>query len=202
MHETTQSLSAIEQGDGQVAEQLLPFIYDELHRLAAELMAREPSEQTLQATALVNEAYIRLVEPMQTQHWHGRAHFFAAAAETMRRILVEHARRRRAGKYGGGWHRIPLDDVQVADPQYDVDQADDILAIDEALERFAAEDPVKAQLVKLRYFVGLSVKEAAGVLGISRITAERYWSYARVWLYAELTRDDSAAGVSERHPSS
>ena len=116
------------------------------------------------------------MEPTQTQHWHGRAHFFAAAAEAMRRILVENARHRRVGKYGGGWHRIPLDDVQVADRQHDGNQADDVLAVDEALERFAAEDPVKAELVKLRYFAGLSVKEAAGVLGISRITAERYWS--------------------------
>ena len=197
MHDTKRPLSAIEYGDGQAAEQLLPLIYDELHRLAAELVAREQSWQTLEATALVNEAYLRLVEPMQTQHWHGPAHFFAAVAEAMRRILVEHARRRRAGKYGGGWHRIPLDDVQVADRQHDGNQADVILAIDEALERFAAEDPVKAELVKLRYFAGLSVKEAASVLGISRITAQRYWSYARVWLYAELTRDDSAAGVTE-----
>jgi len=202
MHNAKRLLSAIENGDGQAAEQLLPLIYDELHRLAAELVARERPGQTLQATALVNEAYIRLVEPSRTQNWNGRAHFFAAAAEAMRRILVEHARRRRAAKYGGGWHRIPLDDVQVADRQHDGNQADDVLAVDEALERFAAEDPVKAELVKLRYFAGLSVKEAAGVLGISRITAERYWRYARVWLYAELTRDDSAAGVSETEPYS
>ena len=193
MQETTRPLSAVEQGDGQATEQLLPLIYDELHRLAAELVARERPWQTLQATALVNEAYLRLVEPMQTQHWHGRAHFFAAAAEAMRRILVEHARRRRAGKYGGGWHRIPLDDVQRADPQHDVDKADDILDVDEVLERFAAEDPVKAELVKLRYFSGLSVKEAAGVLGISQVTAERYWSYARVWLYAALTQGGTSA---------
>ncbi len=202
MQDTKRPLSAIEYGEGQAAEQLLPLIYDELHRLAAELVARERPGQTLQATALVNEAYLRLVEPTQTQHWQGRAHFFAAAAEAMRRILVEHARRRRAAKYGGGWHRIPLDDVRVADRQHDGNQADDVLAVDEALERFAAEDPVKAELVKLRYFAGLSVKEAAGVLGISRITAERYWRYARVWLYAELTRDDSAAGVSETEPYS
>jgi len=195
MHETTRLLSAIEYGDGQAAEQLLPLIYDELHRLAAELVARERPGQTLEATALVNEAYIRLVEPMQTQHWHGRAHFFAAAAEAMRRILVEHARRRRAGKYGGGWHRIPLDDVQVTDRQHDGNQADDILAVDETLERFAGEDPVKAELVKLRYFAGLSVEEAAGVLGISRTTAERYWSYARVWLYVALTQDDTSGSA-------
>ena len=119
----------------------------------------------------------------------------------MRRILVEHARRRRAGKYGGGWHRIPLAAGVVSDRQHDGHQADDILAVDEALERFAAEDPVKAELVKLRYFAGLSVEEAASMLGISRATAERYWSYARVWLYVELTRDDSAARVPEPQPS-
>jgi RNA polymerase sigma factor (TIGR02999 family) len=119
----------------------------------------------------------------------------------MRRILVEHARRRRAGKHGGGWHRIPLDACLVADRQHDGHQTDDVLAVDEALERFAAEDPVKAELVKLRYFAGLSVEEAASVLGISRATAERYWSYARVWLYAELSRDDSAAGITETQPS-
>jgi RNA polymerase sigma factor (TIGR02999 family) len=202
MHDTTRLLSAIEQGDGQAAKQLLPLIYDELHRLAAELVARERPGQTLEATALVNEAYLRLVEPTQTQHWHGRADFFGAAAEAMRRILVENARWRRARKHGGGWHRVPLDRLQVPEHEPQGKRAEDIFAVDEALERFAAEDPVKAELVKLRYFVGLSIKEAAGVLGISRITAERYWSYARVWLYAELTRDDSAAGVSERHPSS
>ncbi len=197
MQDTKRPLLAIEYGDGQAAEQLLPLIYDELHRLAAELVARERPGQTLQATALVHEAYLRLVEPSRTQNWNGRAHFFAAAAEAMRRILVENARQRRAGKHGGGWHRVPLDDVRVAARQHDGNPADEILAVDEALERFAAEEPVKAELVKLRYFAGLSVKEAAGVLGISRITAERYWLYARVWLYAELTRDDSAAGVTE-----
>jgi len=202
MHDTTRLPLAIEYGDGQAAEQLLPLIYDELHRLAAELMARERPGQTLQATALVNEAYLRLVEPSRTQNWNGRAHFFAAAAEAMRRILVENARWRRARKHGGGWHRVPLDRLQVPGHEPQGKRAEDIFAVDEALERFAAEDPVKAELVKLRYFVGLSVKEAAGVLGISRITAERYWSYARVWLYAELTRDDSAAGVPETQPYS
>ncbi len=201
MHEITRLLSAYEQGDAQASQDLLPLLYDELHRLAVELMAREHPGQTLQATALVNEAYVRLVEPTQIQHWNGRGHFFAAAAEAMRRILVERARRRRAGKHGGGWHRIALDASLVADRHHDGHQADDILAVDEALERFAAEDPVKADLVKLRYFAGLSVEETASVLGISRATAERYWSYARVWLYAELSRDDSAAGIAETRPS-
>jgi len=195
MHETTRLLSAIEYGDGQVAEQLLPLIYDELCRLAAELMAREPSEQTLQATALVNEAYLRLVEPTQTQHWHGRAHFFAAAAEAMRRILVENARWRRARKHGGSWHRLPLDDLHVPGHEPQGDLADDILAVDEALEQFATEAPVKAELVKLRFFSGLSVGEAASVLGISRATAERYWSQARVWLYVALTQDDTSGSA-------
>jgi RNA polymerase sigma factor (TIGR02999 family) len=189
MHDTTRLLSAIEQVDGQAAEHLLPMIYDELHRLAAELMARERPGQTLQATALVNEAYLRLVEPTQTQNWHGRAHFFAAAAEAMRRILVENARWRRARRHGGGWHRVPLDDLHVPWHEPQGDLADDILAVDEALERFAAEDPVRAELVKVRYFAGLSVVEAAGVLGISRSTAERYWSQARFWLYVALTQD-------------
>jgi len=195
MHDTTRLLSAIEQGDGQTTEELLPLIYDELHRLAAELMARESSGQTLEATALVNEAYLRLAEPTQIQHWHGRAHFFAAAAEAMRRILVENARWRRARKHGGGWHRVPLDSLQVPGHEPQVERADDILAVDEALERFAAEDPVKAELVKLRYFAGLSVKEAAGELGISRITADRYWSQARVWLYVALTQDDTSGSA-------
>ncbi len=189
MHDATRLLSAIEQGDGQATEQLLPLVYDELHRLAAELMAREPSEQTLQATSLVNEAYLRLVEPTQNQHWHGRAHFFAAAAEAMRRILVENARWRHARKHGGGWHRVPLDDLHVPGHETQGDLADDILAVDEALEQFATEAPVKAELVKLRFFSGLSVGEAASVLGISRATAERYWSQARVWLYIALTQD-------------
>src|SRR5271157_4558305 len=149
MHDAKRLLSAIENGDGQAAEQLLPLIYDELHRLAAEFVARERPGQTLEATALVNEAYLRLAEPMQTQHWHGRAHFFAAAAEAMRRILVENARWRRARRHGGGWHRVPLDDLHAPGHEPQGDLADDIHAVDEALERFAAEEPVKAELVKL-----------------------------------------------------
>jgi RNA polymerase sigma factor (TIGR02999 family) len=187
MRDITRLLSAYEQGDAQASEDLLPLLYGELHRMAAELMAREHPGQTLQATALVNEAYLRLMVPTQTQHWNGRGHFYAAAAEAMRRILVERARRRHAVKHGGNRHRIPLDSGLVVDRQHDSHRADDILAVDEALERFAAEDPIKAELVKLRYFVGLTVEEAASILGISRATAQRYWSYARVWLYAELT---------------
>ena len=149
MHDTKRLLSAIEYGDGQAAEQLLPLIYDELHRLAAELVGRDgrgkPSKPRTWSTRPISASWSR----RETQHWQGRAHFLAAAAEAMRRILVEHARRRRAAKYGGGWHRIPLDDVQVADRQHDGNRADVILAIDEALKRFAAEDPVKAELVIL-----------------------------------------------------
>ena len=193
MHEVTCILCAIEQGDPQAAEKLLPLVYKELRRLAVEKMAQEKPGQTLQATALVHEAYIRLVDLKIAQHWDSRGHFFAAAAEAMRRILVENARWRRARKHGGGWHRVPLDSLQVPGHEPQVERADDILAVDEALVRFAAEDPVKAELVKLRYFAGLSVKEAAGVLGISRITAERYWSYARVWLYVELTQEGRSA---------
>jgi len=195
MHDTTRLLSAIEQGDGQSTERLLPLIYDELHRLAAELVARERPVQTLQATALVNEAYLRLVDPAHAHHWHGRAHFFAAGAEAMRRILVENARWRRARRHGGGWHRVPLDDLHVPGHEPQGDLADDILAVDEALEQFATEAPVKAELVKLRFFSGLSVGEAASVLGISRATAERYWSQARVWLYVALTQDDTSGSA-------
>ena len=193
MNEITRLLRAIENGDHQAAELLLPLIYDELHRLAAEMMVREDPGQTLQTTALVNEAYLRLVDQDLLQHWENRRHFFAAAAEAMRRILVENARKKRARKRGGGWHRVPLDDVQIPDTYHEDLHADEILALDEALERFAAEEPVKAELVKLRYFVGLSLVDAAGLLGISRATAERHWSYARAWLYDAMTRDPSSS---------
>jgi RNA polymerase sigma factor (TIGR02999 family) len=182
MSEVTRILSAIQQGDPHAADQLLPLVYDELRRLAAEKLASERPGQTLQATALVHEAYVRLVDVDQTQHWDSRRHFFAAAAEAMRRILIDNARRKRTDKHGGARQRIDLDDADVA-----VDgRSPDLLALDEALTRFAAEDPVKAQLVSLRYFGGLSAEQAGEVLGISRATASRYWSYARTWLYCEL----------------
>jgi RNA polymerase sigma factor (TIGR02999 family) len=198
MNETTQLPSTIEQGDGQNADRLLPLIYDELHRLAAKLTARKRPVETLQAAALVNEAYLRLAESAQThsQHWESRGHFFAAAAETMRRILVENARRRRALRHGGGWHRVPLDSVQVADRETEGQLANETLAVDEALDRLAAEDPIKAELVRLRFFAGLSVEEAAGVLGISRATAERHWHHARAWLRDKLTQDGFRAPAS------
>jgi len=189
MHQITRLLRDNEQGDAQRTEEVLPATYDELRRLAGELIAREWPTQAIEATALVNEAYLRLVDSAQVQHWDSGTDFLAAAAEAMRRILVENARWRRARKHGGGWHRVPLDRLQVPGHEPQGERADDILAVDEALERFAAEDPVKTELVKLRYFAGLSVLEAAGVLGISRATAERYWSQARVWLYVALLPD-------------
>src|SRR4051794_9997258 len=178
----THILTAVEQGDPRAAEQLLALVYDELRKLAAEKMAEEKPGQTLQATALVHEAYVRLVESEKPQHWDNRRHFFAAAAESMRRILIDGARRKRTAKHGGQKQRVNLEGVDVAA----VSNSADVLAIDEALTKLAVEDPVKAQLVTLRYFAGLSVQEAADALGISRATADRYWAYARTWLYCEL----------------
>jgi len=181
MNNVTRVLSAIEQGDPQAPEQLLPLVYDELRKLAAQRLARESPGQTLQATALVHEAYLRLIGP-QTPSWSGRGLFFSAAADAMGRILIETARRKRAGKHGGDLERVDFDSVDVAE----AGPPADVLAVDEALSRLAAEDPTKAELVKLRYFGGLSVEDAGRVLGISRATADRYWAYARVWLYSEL----------------
>jgi RNA polymerase sigma factor (TIGR02999 family) len=185
MHEVTRILSAIEQGDPQAAEQLLPLVYDELRRLAAEKMAHEKPGQTLQATALVHEAYLRLVDVEETRHWNSREHFFRAAAEAMRRILVDSARRRGSLKRGGGLNRVELD--QAAMPESP--PCEDLLAVSEALDRLAEHDAPKAELVKLLFFGGLSVQEAAEVLRISRATADRHWAYARTWLYCRLRRD-------------
>ena len=182
MTDVTRILSAIAEGDPHAAEQLLPLVYDELRKLAAQKLAQEKPGQTLQATALVHEAYLRLIGS-EVPSWNGRGHFFAAAAEAMRRILIEHARRKQTEKHGGALQRVDFDGVDVQEAAPSVD----ILAVDEALSRLAAEDPVKAELVKLRYFGGLSVEDAARVLGISRATADRYWTYARVWLYSELS---------------
>jgi RNA polymerase sigma factor (TIGR02999 family) len=181
MNDVTRVLSAIEQGDPKAPEQLLPLVYEELRKLAAQRLARESPGQTLQATALVHEAYLRLIDS-ETPTWNSRGHFFSAAAEAMRRILIENARRKRAEKHGGNLLRVELDDVDVPAEA----PSEEILAVDEALSRLAAEDPTKAELVKLRDFGGLSVEDAARVLGISRATADRYWAYARVWLYSEL----------------
>src|SRR6266568_4559190 len=191
MGDVTRILADIVEGDPRAAEQLLPLVYDELRKLAAQKMAEEKPGQTLQATALVHEAYVRLVDTDKAQHWDSRRHFFAAAAEAMRRLLIDSARRKRTEKHGGQRQRLSLDDVAVAADSHSAD----VLAIDEALTKLASEDPVKAQLVTLRYFAGLSVQEAADALGISRETADRYWAYARTWLYCELGGNEPAPGV-------
>ena len=182
MSDVTQILSQIESGDPKAAEQLLPLVYDELRKLAAAKLAQEKPGQTLQATALVHEAYIRLVDVEKAEHWNSRGHFFGAAAEAMRRILVEQARRKCGQKQGGQWQRLdaPLDGL--CHP----DRPGEMLAIDEALHKLSHENSQIARLVELRYFAGLSVEEAASVLGISTRTARRYWVYAKAWLLEEL----------------
>jgi RNA polymerase sigma factor (TIGR02999 family) len=196
MNEITRILSAIEQGDPSAASQLLPLVYDELRELAAQKLAQEKPGQTLQATALVHEAYLRLVmpasgsrDPPEEQHWDGRRHFFAAAAEAMRRILLNRARDRGRLKRGGGWRRLHLDhiDLSVAEPP------DDLLLLNDALDKLAQEDPDCAELVKLRFFAGLTLDEAALTLGVARRTADRYWAFARSWLYAALSKSEEAA---------
>jgi RNA polymerase sigma factor (TIGR02999 family) len=183
MSDVTHILSAIEEGNAQAAEQLLPLVYDELRRLAAGKLARESPGQTLEPTALVHEAYLRLVDVDRAQHWDSRGHFFAAAAEAMRRILVDNARRKQRPKHGGDRRQIDLEKVGAVEPA----RSDDLLALDEALTKLGTEDPVKADLVKLRYFGGFTVDEAAELLGISRATANRYWTYARAWLFSEIS---------------
>jgi RNA polymerase sigma factor (TIGR02999 family) len=183
MSEVTQILAAVERGDTHAAEQLLPLVYDELRKLAAARMAEEKPGQTLQPTALVHEAYVRLVGPDAGQAWNGRGHFFAAAAEAMRRILVEQARRKNSLKRGSGRRRAEPDEI-AAPADY---QTDELLSVSDAVDDLAREDPVKAELVKLRYFAGLSVQDAADALGISRATADRYWAYAKVWLYCRVS---------------
>jgi RNA polymerase sigma factor (TIGR02999 family) len=178
MREVTRILSTAEQGDPHAAEQLLPLVYDELRRLAAQKLAQEQPGQTLQATALVHEVYLRLVDVEQVQHWNSRGHFFAAAAEAMRRILVERARHKHSLKAGGDLRRLDLADVEPAIAGPNVD----LLALNEALEKLQREDPRKAELVKLRFFAGLSIEQAAQVLGISTSTADNDWAYARCWL--------------------
>jgi RNA polymerase sigma factor (TIGR02999 family) len=182
MTEVTRILESIEQGDTRASEQLLPLVYDELRKLAGALMARESPGQTLQATALVHEAYLRLVGGDSKKPWDGRGHFFGAAAEAMRRILVENARRKQGPKRGGGRLRLDLPDVGESTQI----SPDDLLEVDEALTRFAEVAPQKAELVKLRFFAGMTIPEAAAALGISHATAERHWTYARAWLYSEL----------------
>jgi RNA polymerase sigma factor (TIGR02999 family) len=190
MNEVTGILSAIEQGDPHAAAQLLPLVYDELRKLAAQRLAQEAPGQTLQATALVHEAYLRLVDTDKTCRWDSRGHFFAAAAEAMRRILVDNARHKQAQRHGGGWQRHDLLDAELA-----IDSTgDDLFAVDAALSRLAAREPVIAKLVALRFFAGLTLAEAAKYLGLAERTAYRHWAYARAWLRREL--DQAGEGGS------
>jgi len=190
--DVTRILQAAQQGDPTAADQLLPLVYDELRRLAASKMANEASGHTLQPTALVHEAWMRLVGT-DNPTFAGRAHFFAASAEAMRRILIDRARRKNALRHGGKQERVDVQNVDLASPDAD----DQLLAVNEALDKLAAQDPIEAQLVKLRYFIGLTVDEAASLLEISPRTARNYWAHARTWLYHEITRVDTsiAAGV-------
>jgi RNA polymerase sigma factor (TIGR02999 family) len=185
MTEVTRILSAIEQGDPDAAEQLLPLVYDELRQLAALKLAHEQPGQTLQATALVHEAYLRLVGGERTQDWEGRGHFFAAAAEAMRRILIDRARHKQTRKAGGGCRRLDLGAIE---PALEEGDGDRLVALDEALRQLEAEDPRKAQLVKLRFFAGLTAAQAAAALGVSTSTAEKDWAYARSWLRVAIDR--------------
>jgi RNA polymerase sigma factor (TIGR02999 family) len=189
MSEVTRILSAIQQGDLDAADKLLPLVYDELRKLAAQKLAQEKPGQTLQATALVHDAYLRLVDGEQVAHWEGRGHFFAAAAEAMRRILIDQARRKRRPKHGGDRKRIDLNEALSVEGLAD---DDDLLALDEALARLTLEEPSKAELVKLHFFAGLTLEDAGRILNISPRTAKRHWAYARAWLY-DAIRDGSPA---------
>src|SRR5688572_11209602 len=183
--DVTGILNAAVQGDPHAADRLLPLVYDELRKLAAQRMASERPGQTLQPTALVHEAYLRLVDVDEAQQWNGRGHFFAAAAEAMRRILVEQARRRGSEKRGGDWGRVDFEDLDVTTSV----TPDQLVALDDALDRLVALDRLAGELVKLRYFAGLALDDAAAVLGISTATAYRHWAYARAWLHDQLLRD-------------
>jgi RNA polymerase sigma factor (TIGR02999 family) len=183
MSDVTKVLDRVGHGDTEAAVELLPLVYDELRRLAAHRMAQERPGQTLQPTALVHEAWLRLTAS-ESVRWNGRAHFFGAAAEAMRRILVEKARRKSAHRHGGGLLRMELDEIEIAAPARD----DELLELSDALEQFARRDERKAELVKLRYFVGLGTEEAAEILGISVPTADRWWSFSRAWLFQEIER--------------
>lgn len=186
MSEVTRILTAIARGDSQATNDLLPVVYDELRRLAAHKMASEPAGHTLQSTALVHEAWLNLVDsPFQS--WQNRAHFFGAAAEAMRRILIARARRKQTQRRGSGAAHVDVDELEIASPAPD----EQLLSLDEALNRFAQQEPQQAELVKLRYFVGMTIEEAAGTLGISEATAKRWWAYARAWLFEAIQPDKS-----------
>jgi RNA polymerase sigma factor (TIGR02999 family) len=193
MSEVTQLLTAIGQGDAQATANLLPLVYEELRRLARQHMAHERSEHTLQATALVHEAYLRLVGS-EDAAWDNRAHFFAAAAEAMRRILIEHARSKNTAKRGGQYRRVELSE-QGASIDSQASDFDDLLALDEALGRLAIESPAKAELVKFRYFAGLTLEESAQAMGISLATAKRHWAFARAWLFNAIERDSATSSA-------
>lgn len=187
MSDITRILSKIEHGDRKASEELLPLVYDELRKLAAARLANEKAGQTLQPTALVHEAYLRLVDQTNPQKWDGKGHFFVAAAEAMRRILVDAARRKARPKHGGDIRKIPLDSHFAFDDR----RRNEVLAVSESLDKLEAESPEKASLVKMRYFAGLTLEEAADALGISRATASRYWGYAKAFLLCELETDES-----------
>jgi RNA polymerase sigma factor (TIGR02999 family) len=189
MNDVTRILNAIDQGDEKATDELLPFVYEELRLLAAQKLSHEKPGQTLQATALVHEAYIRLSGD-KPQNWNGRGHFFAAAAEAMRRILVENARRKQRLRHGGGHHRIDMDCVQVAIEG----PSEDLVALDKKLSQLAEKEPILAELVKLRYFAGLTLGQIAKILNISRPTAGSYWAYARAWLKREMTKEEDCPG--------
>jgi len=189
MTDVTRILNAIEAGDSQAAGELLPLVYEELRLLAARKISNEAPGQTLEATALVHEAYIRLVGT-EAHNWNSRGHFYAAAAEAMRRILIDNARRKRSLRRGGGHQRVELDAALLQGGRSG--EMDDLIALDEALQKLSENDPVKADLVKLRYFAGLTSNQAARILGVSPATAERYWDYARSWLRVEIAKDDTS----------
>ena len=196
MSDLTRILSAIEQGDPHASQQLLPLVYEELRKLAAQRMVSEAPGQTLQPTALVHEAYLRLVKADQVQQWNSRGHFFAAAAEAMRRILIENARRKGRPKHGGGRARLDLDSVDIPAPQMD----DNALALDDALTELAVADPQAAELVKLRYFAGLTIKQAAEILGVSARSADFLWAYARAWLLKKIESEGTYRRNADNSP--
>ena len=196
MSDITRILNAIEHGDAKAADELLPLVYEDLRKLAAYRMANDAPGQTLQPTALVHEAWLRLVDSDGQAQFQNRAHFFGAAAEAMRRILIDNARRKLAARHGGGQQRLDIQEIEVAAAAKD----DELLAVNEALERFAEQDKQKAELVKLRYFIGLSFEESAAILNISLPTAKRWWSYARAWLYEEIEAQRSIT-PSLQHPT-
>ena len=188
MSEVTHMLQSIESGDAKAADELLPLVYEELRKLAIAKMANESPNQTLQPTALVHEAWLRLIGNENIK-WDGRAHFFGAAAEAMRRILIDNARRKRALRHGGNQQRLDIDEIEIAA----LEKEDELLAINEALEKFAVVDKQKAELVKLRYFVGLTIDESAEILGISAPTAKRWWTYSRAWLFRQIQNTSNAS---------